>query len=97
MTQNYDAFREIERVENRFQTQMDRRFNDVEKMLERLERNIEALQKKIDENSQKLENRQYEKSTWTIRQIITVVISFTMGGGALSVVQLIVNALSKGR
>lgn len=85
-----DIYREIDKLEARLNRELDRRF-------ESLETEIGGLSKKIDDHIATLESRQYEKSTWTIRQIVTVLISFTLGGGALGIVQSIINLLAKGR
>lgn len=99
---NYDPQREIDKVENRIQIQIDRRFietdrrfNEIIERLRELKVQIEAIDTKVDNNTTRLEDRQYEKSTWTIRQIITIIISFILGGGAIGMVQAIVSILTR--
>lgn len=84
----YDPTRDIDRLEARLNREMDRRFED-------LYRRIESLEKKLDEHITVLETRQYEKSTWSFRQIITILISLTAGGGAIGIVQAIINLLTR--
>jgi phage host-nuclease inhibitor protein Gam len=93
--QPYDPNRENERLETRLHREMDRRFGEMAEQLKDLRQAVESLEKKIDANTEKLENRQYEKQTWTMRQIVMFIASFVLGGGALGVVQLIIELLRK--
>jgi uncharacterized protein YeeX (DUF496 family) len=74
---------EINRVEDRLQNQIDRRFNDTDKKIENIEQKVDNLIKQLND-------RQYEKHEWTIREIITVIVSFVLGGGLLGALQIFI-------
>lgn len=94
MTQ-YDASREMERLENRLNRDMDRRFAEVNEKLIDLKKQMDAIEAKLDADKEKEEARLYERHTWSIRQIITLITAFVMGGGALSAIQAIIQLLSR--
>lgn len=75
--------REIERVEYRIREDMNRRFQDVKE-------DIKEISNKFDSLNNKLENRLYDKHEWTVREIITLVGSFVLGGGLLGAIQFLV-------
>jgi hypothetical protein len=95
MSPDYDASREIDRLESRFNREMDRRFAEVNEKLVEMKKQMESIETKLDAGKDKEEDRLYEKHTWSIRQVIIVVLTFIMGGGALSVIQAIVQVLSR--
>jgi predicted phage tail protein len=95
MSPDYDASREIDRLESRFNREMDRRFAEVNEKLVEMKKQMESIETKLDAGKDKEEDRLYEKHTWSIRQVIIVVLTFIMGGGALSVIQTIVQVLSR--
>ncbi len=93
MSPDYDASKEIDRLENRFNREMDRRFAEVNEKLSELKKQMESIENKLDAGKDRDEERLYEKSTWTVRQIITIILAFVMGGGALSAIQAIIQVL----
>ena len=96
MSPDYDASKEIDRLENRFNREMDRRFNEVNDRLADLKKQLELLDAKWDTGRNKEDDRLYERHTWSIRQIIIVALTFVMGGGALGIIQAIMQVLSHG-
>lgn len=80
-----DYNREIEKVETRLQIQIDRRFNDVDIRLHELKEQLY----KLNETIEKTDDRKYDENTWNRRQVITVIISFFLGGGISGLIQII--------
>lgn len=80
--------REIERVEYRIREDMNRRFQDVKE-------DINNLSNKFDALSNKLENRLYEKHEWTVKELITLICSFVLGGGLIGAIQLFIEMSKK--
>ena len=87
----YDPQREIEKSEARAEKALNMRVEEVSRELTRLNTRIDILDDKLDT----LLEGQKESKTWLTRYIITTLVTFFLGSGAIGAVQFLVSLLSR--
>lgn len=81
----YDYARELEKAEIRINKDIDRRFAEYGDDIKKLEDKIDSFSIKLD-NIIKENN---DNTKFSLRFIISVIVSFILGGGALGFIQFI--------
>jgi hypothetical protein len=92
---SYDPSREDDKLEARILREIDRRFTETNNNVLEVKEQIEMLDAKIDTKFETIAERKRENRMWTVRLIITTLISFLMGSGVIGFLQLIQKVVEK--